>query len=232
MVNTVSTGCPSLDKTMGNGLPMGQLTLVYGESNTGKTTLAIQCAVVSARNGLKTIFIDSDNTFSPTRLSQIAYRDVASVSPLIFVLKPHTFHEQSLLIENLSSYLTKDVVFIVVDTITSLYRAELESIEKIFSLNRELNRQLAYLGETAKTHNVAVLIVSQVRDIFRGKESNKLIEPVATRVLKFWPQNILCLNNAFQPLAKEAIVEKSFNPSHISSSCYYVLNKMGIIDLD
>ena len=46
VINTVSTGCSHIDGILGNGIPKGQLTLVYGESNTGKTTLAIQCAVV------------------------------------------------------------------------------------------------------------------------------------------------------------------------------------------
>lgn len=217
---------------MGNGIPRKGVTLIYGESNTGKTALAMQCATASARNGLKTIFIDSDNTFSPSRLSQIAYCDIDSVSPLIFVPKPHSFHEQSLLIENLNNYLTKDVALIVVDTITSLYRVELESTEKIFTLNRELNRQLAYLGQAAKTYNVAILLISQVRNVVKGGNYPKMIEPVATRVLKFWSQNILSLKNTLKQSVKEAVVEKNSDSSRVGCHCYFALDKVGIIDLD
>ncbi|MDQ1278962.1 MAG: repair protein RadB [Thermoproteota archaeon] len=232
MAKGISTGCTLIDKTLGKGLPLGQLTLAYGESNTGKTTLAIQSAVNSAKNGLKTIFIDSDNSFSANRLSQIAYPNVSTISQFIFVLKPHSFYEQSILIENLNNYLTRDVVLIVVDTITSLYRVELGPVYKAFSLNRELNRQLAYLGELVKTHNVAILVLSQVHSIVQKIELKKLTEPVATRVLKFWSQNILCLENTLQPSVKEVILEKGLNTSEIGSSHHYILNKRGIVGTD
>jgi DNA repair protein RadB len=191
----ISTGCSSIDRLLGDGLPKSQITLVYGESNTGKTTLAMQCAVKSAKNGLKTIYIDSDNTFSVMRLSQIAHSDNL-VSSLIYILKPRSFHEQSLLVESLDKYLAKDVNLVVVDTINSIYRLEIMRSETIFTLNRALNRQIAYLGEAAKTHQIAILLISQVHDIVNVNNQPKTIEPVATRVLQFWSNNILKLLQA------------------------------------
>ena len=225
----LSTNCSSLDRIMGGGIPRGHVTLVYGEANTGKSSLALQCAVVCARKNLKTIFIDSDNTFSTTRLSQIANRDLDNVSPLIFISKPRSFHEQSLLIENLDEYISKDIALIVVDTITSLYRLELGTIEKTFILNRELNRQVAYLAQMAKTHNIAVLLASQVRGVVQGDE--KQIEPVAKRVLKFWAKSILNLKVTGKPVLREALVEKHFEAQRVGARCLFMLDKAGIVDL-
>jgi len=219
----------SLDRIMGGGIPKANVTLIYGAANTGKSSLALQCAVISARQNLKTIIIDSDNTFSPTRLSQIANHDLDHISPLIFIFKPQSFYEQSLLIENLDDYISDDIVLIIVDTITSLYRLELGRIDKIFSLNRDLNRQIAYLAKIAKTHNIAVLLISQVRDVFQnGKQQ---IEPVANRVLKFWAQTILNPRMTNNPTVREVLVEKHSGVENIDARCLFLINKTGITDL-
>jgi len=98
----VSTGCSSLDKLLEGGFSSNSLSLVYGEAETGKSSLAVQCAVNTARRDYKTIFIDSDGAFSTRRLLQIAYYDSEKVSPLITLVKPTTFEEQALAIDILT----------------------------------------------------------------------------------------------------------------------------------
>lgn len=214
---------------MGGGLPKGQVTLLYGVSSTGKTSLALQCAVVCARRKLKTIFIDSDNTFPVNRLAQIASDDLDHVSPLIFVSRPRTFYEQSLLIENLSYYV-KDVALVVLDSITSLYRLELELVDTTFILNRRLNWQTAHLVQAAKAHDLAVIVIGQVRSVITEK-GDKRMEPVATRVLKFWAQNILRLRPSEKPALRQALVEKHFEVNHTGELCLFALDEKGIVDL-
>jgi DNA repair protein RadB len=216
-----------LDKLLGGGLLLGDVFLVYGEAETGKTCLAIQCAVNAARLGCKTIFIDSDGTFSPRRLSQIAYHDLDEVSPLITLVKPSGFQEQALAIDRLDEYLTPTVGLVVVDTVTSLYRAELGEKEVGFSLNRELGRQLACLAQVAKTRKVAVLLTSQVRNVFL--EGSVEMEPVATRVLRFWSDTVLNLKPASQRNTLKAVLEKH-SESKCPSNCYLVIEETGLCD--
>jgi len=225
----LSTNCSSLDKIMGGGIPKGQVTLIYGEANTGKSSLALQCAVDCAKKNLKTIFIDSDNTFSTIRLSQIANNDLDYVSPLIFIIKPRSFHEQSLLLENLDEYVSKNIALIIVDTITSLYRLELGTIEKTLILNRNLNRQIAYLVQTANSHNIVVLLTSQVRSVIQ--DNQKQMEPVAKRVLKFWAHNILNFKLTEKPIIRKALVEKHFDVHRVGACCFFMTKKTGIVDL-
>jgi DNA repair protein RadB len=209
------------------GLTLGDVTLVYGEAETGKTSLAIQCAVNTARIGYKAIFVDSDDTFSPVRLSQIAYKDIDEVAPSITLVKPTTFQEQASAIDRLDEYLMKNMGLVVVDTLTSLYRAELGEPKRTFTLNRELGRQVACLAQIAKTRKVAVLVNSQVRNVFL--EGVVKTEPVATRVLKFWADIVLNLKHTGQSRIMKAVLEK--HPERKRPiSCYFIIGETGIRD--
>ncbi|MFQ5999239.1 MAG: ATPase domain-containing protein [Candidatus Bathyarchaeia archaeon] len=223
----VPTGCGSLDKLLDGGFPADRVSLVYGEAETGKSSLAVQCAVNCARMGYKSIFIDADGTFSSKRLSQIAYYDYEKISPLIILMRPTTFQEQVIAIDHLDEYITKKFGLIVVDTITSLYRTELGNSKQTFALNRELNGQVAFLAQIARAHKIAALITSQVRSIF--VEDQVGVEPVATRVLKFWSDVVLNLKHTGQTRVIKALLEKHPERKR-SMSCYVKIEKTGIRD--
>jgi len=225
----IPTGCGSLDKLLNGGLCPSDVTLVYGEAETGKTSLAIQCAVNATRLGCKAIFVDSDGTFSTRRLAQIASHDLNEVAPNITLVQPTTFQEQALAIDRLDEYLTPQVGLILVDTVTSLYRVEMnESKEKTFKLNRELGRQLACLAQIAKTRRVATLITSQVRNVFL--EGYVTVEPVATRVLRFWSDAVLNLKPADHRNTLKAVLEKHVNRT-CPVNCYVSIEENGICDI-
>lgn len=185
MPRVIPTGCSSLDERLEGGLREGSITLVYGEAETGKTTLAIQCAVNCARMGYKVIFIDCDNTFFTKRMAQIASEDFTELAPQIILMKPQNFAQQTFVIDRLAEYVGERVGLIIVDTVTRFYREELsDNMKETLKLNRELNRQMASLAQITRTRKVTSLIVSQVRSaIFRADET---IQPVAMRVVKFW----------------------------------------------
>ncbi len=205
---------------------MASVSLIYGEAETGKSTLAMQCAVNCARQGYKTLFVDCDGTFSAERLDQIASGDFGKIAELITVMKPNNFQEQAIVTDRLADYINKNVGLIAVDTVTSLYRERIaETPAKTFELNRELNRQLASVAQTAKIQKVAVLMVSQVHAVFKEEQIN--IEPVATRVLKFWADVIINMKPTENPRIIRAIVEKTFGKSQ-SSIVYLKIEKHGM----
>ena len=227
----IPSGCTSLDKSLGGGFPIGGVSLIYGEAETGKTVLAMQSAVNVSRKGYKTIFIDSDYTFSPTRLSQIAYNDFNEIAPRIVLVRPTNFDEQSAAIDSLDEYLTKRTQLVVVDTITSLYRVEFGTPKETFAQNKELTRQVACLKQTSKTRDVAVLMISQVRSVPNEETDSASIEPVATRVLRFWADVVINLKKTPQTRVIKAILEKS--PTHKRPvSCYLTIGRTGIRDHD
>ena len=142
-------------------------------------------------------------------------------------MRPTTFQEQIITIDHLDEYITKKFGLIVVDTITSLYRTELGSSKQTFALNRELNRQVAILAQIARAHKIAALIISQVRSIF--VEGQVGVEPVATRVLKFWSDVVLNLKHTGQTRVMKALLEKHPERKR-SMSCYVKIEKTGICD--
>ena len=227
MQSCFHTGCISLDKLLGGGFPAEAVSLVYGEAETGKTSLAVQCAVNCARRGIKSLFIDTDGTFSYERLSQIAEYDFEKISPLMIITRPTTFQEQSRAIDSLEKVITNKFGLIVVDTITSLYRVELDDIEEKYSMNRELNRQLAVLTQIAKTSGLAVLVVSQVRSVPFGETVE--MKPVATRVLNYWSDIVLDMRQTGQTRVIKVLREK--HPKIKAIGVIYVkIENSGITD--
>jgi len=221
------TGCISLDKLLGGGFPVEAVSLVYGEAETGKTSLAIQCAVNCARRGFKSLFIDTDCTFSYERLSQIADYDFEKISPFIIITRPTTFQEQSRAIDSIEKVITNKFGLVVVDTATSLYRVELSDTAETYSANRKLNRQLAVLTQIAKTCGLAVLVISQVRSIPFGKTVE--MKPVATRVLNYWSDIVLDMRQTGQTRVIKVLREK--HPKIMGTGTIYIkIENSGITD--
>jgi DNA repair protein RadB len=223
----IPTGCISLDKLLGGGFPTDSVSLIYGEAETGKTSLAVQCAVNCARRGVKSLFIDTDGTFSYERLSQIAEYDYRKISPFLIIIRPTTFQEQSRAIDQLEKVITNKFGLIVVDTVTSLYRVELDDTEETYAANRELNRQLAVLTQIAKTCGVTALVISQVRSVPFGETVE--IKPVATRVLNYWSEVVLDMKQTGQTRVIKVLREK--HPKIKGTGFIYVnIESAGITD--
>lgn len=226
MLHKIPTGCKEIDETLEGGFPNRKVSLIYGEAETGKTTLAIQCAINCARRDHKTLFVDCDGTFSARRLFQIASRDFENIAGLIILTKPNSFDEQAALIDRLTDYINKNFGLVIIDTFTSLYRAEIsEDHAKTFELNRELNRQMACLAQIASTQKMAVLVTSQVRNVFN--ETFATIEPVANRVSKFWADVIIAMRPTNNPQVIKAVLEKS--PQRADPATFYLrMEKTGL----
>jgi RecA/RadA recombinase len=223
----IPTGSSSLDQALEGGLPPASITLLYGEAETSKSTLAMQCAVSCSRIGFKTLYIDSEGTFLPERLSQISPQDFEEVSESIIVARPQSFAEQTEIIDNIERYVNKRFGLVVFDTVTSLYRSELLNKKETFDLNRELNRQVAILLEIARKNELSVLLVSQVRSVVVEAE----VAPVATRVLKFWSDSIIGLSRTGRHGVIRASIEKS-GGKEARTSFYLIIREEGVHDYD
>ena len=226
---TINTGCNCIDSNIGGGISPESVTLIYGEPETGKTTLAIQCAVSCALQNYKTLFVDCDNTFSTKRLSQLSADKFDQVAEQVILIKPKDFKEQTAVIDRIQDYTAKNFGLIIIDTFTSLYGAKVcESSGKAFSVNRELNRQLAILAQTAKIRKIPVIITSQVRSVL--DDPNVGVAPVANRVLKFWADTIIAMKPTDYPQTIKAVLETRENKQEVT--CYVQICENGIKDTE
>jgi DNA repair and recombination protein RadB len=228
VIKKILTGCGCIDSNLNGGISPKSVTLIYGEPETGKTTLAMQCAVNCAMQNLKTLFVDCDNTFSPKRLSQVASGKFEEIADRIILIRPNDFNEQTAVIDRISEYTAKNFGLVVIDTLNSLYRAKVaETSGKPFELNRELNRQLAILAQTAKTQKIPMVITSQVRSVLN--ESYHSVAPVATRVLKFWADTIIAMKPTENAQTIKAVLEKTSEKAQ-EVACYLRIDETGIRD--
>ena len=224
----IQTGCKCIDSKIGGGILPETVTLIYGEPETGKTTLAMQCAVNCAVQNFKVLFVDCDNTFYAKRLSQISKDRFDEVAERIILVKPKDFREQTAVVDRIQDYAGKNVGLIIIDTFTSLYGAKVcETSGKAFGVNRELNRQLAILAQTVKIRKIPVIITSQVRSVFN--EQSASVRPVATRVLKFWADTIIALKPTENPQTIKAVLEKAREIEQ-EVTCYVQIGETGIQD--
>jgi DNA repair protein RadB len=223
-MSQISTSIECIDTNIGGGIKPNTITLIYGEPETGKSTLALQLAVNCATQN-KVLFVDCDNTFSTKRLYEISGDRFNDVAERIVLVKPKDFKEQTALIDQIQDYLV-NVGLIVIDTFTSLYSAKTaETSGKAFGVNRELNRQLAILAQTVKIKKIPLIMTSQVRSVI-GEESSS-VRPVATRVLKFWADYIIFLKPTEFPQTIKVTIEKA--PQLTSEAvCYIQIGASGI----
>jgi len=229
MIGKLSTGCMDLDSLLQGGIECGEITLIYGESATGKTTACIQAAASIATVGLKVLFIDSDNSFTQQRFHQIAGETSDLLSELILLFFPETFDEQRILVESLNNYVTPQLGLIVIDSMSTLYRAAFSKAESVFDLNRDLTRQLAYLANLTRSKGVACIITSQVHA--RLNSIGDQVEPVARRAVTHFPSTIIRIRNTPNPKLREFALERLRGVDTKDARCLLTLKEGGFTEL-
>jgi DNA repair protein RadB len=229
VTDVIPVGCAEVDKMLHGGFRRGEITLVYGEAATGKTTVVIQAATSAALRGLKVVYVDSDHSFTQQRFQQIAKTNAADVSERIMLFLPETFSEQRVLVESLENYVTPSLGLVIVDSMSSLYRAAFSRAASIFNLNRDLSRQLAYLSELAAQNRIACILTSQVHARLSPPLGD--IEPVARRAIFHFPRTILKLRSTPKPMTKEFVLER-INGSDRRESCLVALTESGLQDAE
>lgn len=227
-IGLLSTGAKNIDKLLNGGFRAGTLTHVYGKARSGKTTLAIQTAVNAATSGWRTLYVDTENSFSPKRLQQISGTNFDIVAKEIVVFKPITFAEQSDIVDNVEKYVVPKVKLVIFDTITALYRVELGNSQRNFALSRELNRQLAVLLGLAKKYGTAILLTNQVRDVMVDGVVD--IVPVGKKVLEHWTTLSLLLE--VSDYSRKRKVKLVGHPRDRETFTYCVLTNEGLKPLE
>jgi DNA repair protein RadB len=225
----IRASCTCLDRLLRGGFNRGEITLIYGEAATGKTTTVIQAAISAARMGLKVLYVDSDHSFTQQRFQQIARAEFHRVSEFVMLFLPETFAQQRRLVESFEKYVTPTLGLVVLDSTSSLYRAAFLHAESIFALNRDLSRQMAYLGELCASSRIACIVTSQVHARLTSPLED--IEPVARRTLFHFPRTILRLKNTPRRGIKEFVLERIEGSEIIGESCLVALSDNGLEDV-
>ncbi len=171
-VAKITTGCKSLDTLLEGGVETQAITESYGQFGSGKSQLGFQLSVMvqlpKERGGLDgaCLFIDTENTFRPERIVQIARAlklEPEKVLRNIYVARAFNSSHQMLLIEKAPETIEdKKIKLIVVDSLTSHFRADFSGRGELAGRQQKLNRHLHQLQRLADAYNLAVYITNQV----------------------------------------------------------------------
>ncbi|MGY5879541.1 MAG: ATPase domain-containing protein [Candidatus Thorarchaeota archaeon] len=190
------SGISLLDRIMNGGLNTGIFTHVYGEAAAGKTTFGLQFVRAMCRQGIGTIYINSEATSPVDRLEQMTGKSFSDLENIVKIFLPNGFSEQGVLIDDLELYIRDDMRLVVIDTLTKHYRLALEDKKTNYANHRELNRQAGILKGLAKQRDVAVLVLSQVTSKMKGSDD---FEPVAGNILDYWSDYVIKMNVGKSP---------------------------------
>ena len=190
------SGVSLLDRILSGGLNTGVFTHIYGEAASGKTTLGLQFVSKMCRQGLGTVYINSEDTSPFERLEQMTGKNFKEIETMVKVLKPRDFVEQGILIEDIDLYMKEETRLVVIDTLTKQYRLALEDKKTNYSNHRELNRQAGILKGLAYNRDVAILVLNQVTAKMDG---TRKVEPVAENIMDYWSDYIIELRIGRRP---------------------------------
>jgi DNA repair protein RadA len=173
-IGKITTGSKDLDDLIGGGVETNAITETYGKFSSGKSQIAFQLTVNVQKpkkdGGLEgaALFIDTEGTFRPERIAELAKAaemDPEKVLENIIVVRAITTEQQMLTAERADKLIDeKNIKLVVVDSMTSLFRAEFMGRGALSERQQKLNSHVHRLQTLADRHNLAVFITNQVMD--------------------------------------------------------------------
>ena len=173
-VNYIATGSKNLDGLLGGkGIESRAITEAFGAYGSGKTQLGLTLAVnvqlpveQGGANG-KCVFIDTEGTFRPARIRQIAEGIGANPEKVlknILVARAFNSDHQILLLDRISEMIKEGepIKLMIIDSLTAHFRAEYSGRGQLADRQQKLNRYIHNLMKLAEQHNLAVYVTNQV----------------------------------------------------------------------
>jgi RecA/RadA recombinase len=186
-------------------VPIEGVFSVFGDFGVGKTTFALQTALNAARENKKVIYIYSKPNFPNEKVGNIIQmippeEQIELLDNIIFI-QTNDFNDLNTIVFNLeflvlSNLKEKDEMLnlIIIDSITDLYRLELdrEKKSKNVELNLKLSQIMANLFYINETYSIETLITNEVS---RKSEEGITSEVQAGgKVMDYWVKYAISIN--------------------------------------
>jgi len=178
----LNTGSEEFNKILEGGFETGCITECFGSFGSSKTQIAHQLAInvqlPKEKGGCegKALFIDTENTFRPARIKQMAIAaglDPDKALKNVLYGRAHDTNHQMALAEKAFEMVEKDkkIKVIIVDSLTAHFRAEYIGRGTLSERQQKINKHMHVLSRIASTFNVCVYVTNQVMakpDVFFG----------------------------------------------------------------
>lgn len=232
-----STGSGVLDELFLGGIETQAVTEFYGEFGSGKSqichTLCITAGQPVESGGLDSgvIYVDTEGTFRPERLEQIARE--RGVDPLhalknVAVCKVYNSAHLELIVKNLGKYVDDyKAKLVVIDSIISLHRAEFAGRGTLADRQQRLNSIMHKLLRIAEIYNIALVVTNQVQsapDTFFGDPTR----PTGGNVIGHASTYRVYLKKS----GENRIARMVDSPYHPYGDVRFTVNEKGVDDLE
>jgi len=171
-IKKITTGSSNLDNLLRGGIETQSVTEAFGQFGSGKTQIGFQLAInvqlPKEKGGLNgnCIYLDSENTFRPERIAQLAEASGLNSEEIlenIYVARCYTSYQQTSFAEGAWKLIKeKNVNLLIVDSVTSNFRAEYSGRGELATRQQNLNVHLRTLQRLAEVFNIAIYITNQV----------------------------------------------------------------------
>jgi len=236
-----TTGSSRFDSFLKGGIETQAMTEVAGEYGSGKTqlcyTLCITGNLPLNKGGFNgsVMFIDTENTFRPERVHQIAEnRGISAPEEIlhkIYVCKVFNAGHLELVIQNLGKSIQEyNSKLIIVDSIISLHRAEFIGRETLAIRQQHLNTMLRKLVRYAEVYNIAVVITNQVQaqpdNFFSG--SGDFVRATGGNIMGHASTYRILLKKA----GRDRIAIMLDSPYHAYDQTKFSISEKGVYDIE
>lgn len=170
----ITTGSKAFDDLLGGrGIETKAITEAFGAYGSGKSQLGFSFAVNAQlpieKGGAegKVVWIDSEGTFRPERIKQIAESKGANPEKVlqnVLVARAFNSDHQILLIDKIAELIKNGelIRLVVIDSLTAHFRAEFSGRGQLADRQQKLNKYLHNLMKIAEQFNLAVYVTNQV----------------------------------------------------------------------
>ncbi|HEX4921946.1 MAG TPA: DNA repair and recombination protein RadA [Candidatus Bathyarchaeia archaeon] len=226
----------NIDKLLGGGLETQAITEFVGEFGAGKSQICMKLSVLCQQpvkdGGLegKVLFIDTEGTFSPQRIFQIAKAlnlDPEKVLDGIIYSRVYNSDHQILTVDHAFKICQEEnIKLLVVDSILSHFRGEYIGRESLSERQQRLNSHLHKLLRIAQALNLAVVITNQVQanpQAFFGDPTR----PAGGNILAHASTHRVMLKKASQGIRVAKIIDSPYLPE---SETYFQITEKGVED--
>ena len=238
MIGKITTGSKNLDTLLGGGIETQAVTEFHGAFGSGKTQVGFQLAINVQKpveeGGLNApcVIIDAENTFRPSRVKQMAEGaglDADKILENIYVARAYNSDHQMVLAEQLGEMIKeKGIKLVIVDSVTSNFRADFTGRGMLADRQQKLNRHLHTLQRLADVHDVAVYMTNQVMarpDVLFGDPTT----PIGGHILGHFSTHRVYLRKS---KANRRIARVIDSPNLAEGEAVFLVTPEGIKDPD
>ncbi|CAN9316756.1 unnamed protein product [Alternaria sp. RS040] len=238
----ISTGSKALDAVLGGGFQTMSISEVFGEFRCGKTQLSHTMSVIAqlprdmgGAEG-KVAYIDTEGTFRPERIAQIAER--FGVDPetaqdnITYARAVNSEHQMELLNKVAEFFVSNEYRLLIIDSIMALFRVDYTGRGELNERQQKLNQFLSKLTHVAEEFNVVVLLTNQVQSdpgasaLFASADGRK---PIGGHILAHASATRILLRKG---RGEERVAKIQDSPDMPEKEATYIITNGGINDAE